>query len=131
MIGTNNTWSDSAEDIAAGIEACVKAIRKKQPQAKLLLMPLLPREVANKRPNRDYTRKNGEIVMPKQKKINELIRPLADGENVVWFDLTKRFTDADGLPDVTLLPDGTHPGPEGYAVWADEMLPLLKKFCGK
>ena len=131
MIGTNNTWSDSAEDIAAGIKACVQAIRSKQPQAKVLLMPLLPREVAHKRPNRDYTRKNGEIVMPKQTKVNELIRPLADGNDIVWFDLTKQFTDSEGLPDVTLLPDGTHPGPEGYKVWADALLPYLKKYCGK
>lgn len=131
MIGTNNTWSDTPEDIAAGIKACVEAIRKKQPQAKLLLMPLLPREVAHKRPNRDYTRKNGEIVMPKQIKVNELIRPLADGKDVIWFDLTKQFTDSEGLPDVRLLPDGTHPGPEGYTVWADAFLPQLKEICGK
>jgi lysophospholipase L1-like esterase len=131
MIGTNNTWSDSAEDIAAGIKACVDAIRKKQPQAKLLLMPLLPREVAHKRPNRDYTRKNGEIVMPKQAKVNELIRPFADGKNVIWFDLTKQFTDSEGLPNVKLLPDGTHPGPEGYTVWAEAFLPYLKEFCVK
>ena len=130
MIGTNNTWSDSAEDIAAGIKACVEAIRKKQPQAKLLLMPILPREVARKRGERDYTRKNGDMVMPKQAKVNELIRPLADGTDVIWFDLTKEFTDSEGLPNVKLLPDGTHPGPEGYAVWADAFLPYLKKYVG-
>jgi beta-glucosidase len=128
MIGTNNTWNDTPEDIAAGIKACVEAIRNKQPQAKLLLMPLLPREVANKRGNRDFARKNGKgpIVMPKQKKVNELIRPLADGKNVIWFDLTEKFLDSEGLPDITLLPDGTHPGPEGYTVWADALLPYLK-----
>ena len=130
MIGTNNTWSDSPEDIAAGIKACVEAIRKKQPQAKLLLMPIFPREVAHKRGERDYTRKNGEIVMPKIAKINELIRPLADGKDVLWFDLTQKFLDAEGLPDIKLLPDGTHPGPEGYTLWADELLPYLKEICG-
>ena len=130
MIGTNNTWSDSAEDIAAGIAACVKAIRQKQPQAKLLLMPILPREVAHKRGDRDYTRKNGAMVMPKQAKVNELIRPLADGKDVIWFDLTAKFTDAEGLPDITLFKDGTHPNPAGYTVWADALLPYLKEFCG-
>jgi beta-glucosidase len=131
MIGTNNSWGDSPENIATGIKACVEAIRKKQPQAKLLLMPLLPRELVNKRANRDYARKNGEIVMPKHAKVNELIRPLADGKDVIWFDLTKQFTDSEGLPDVRLLPDGTHPGPEGYTVWADALLPQLKEICGK
>ena len=131
MIGTNNTWSDSAEDIAAGIKACVEAIRMKQPQAKLLLMPIFPREVAHRRGERDYTRKNGAMVMPKIAKVNELIRPLADGKCVLWFDLTGKFLDSDGMPDIKLLPDGTHPGPEGYAVWADALLPYLKDICGK
>lgn len=131
MIGTNNSWGDSPENIATGIKACVEAIRKKQPQAKLLLMPLLPRELVNKRANRDYARKNGEIVMPKHAKVNELIRPLADGKDIIWFDLTKQFTDADGLADIKLLPDGTHPGPEGCVVWGDAIQPYLKKFCGK
>jgi beta-glucosidase len=63
--------------------------------------------------------------------VNEVIRPLADGKDVIWFDLTKQFTDAEGLPDVRLLPDGTHPGSEGYAVWADALLPQLKEICGK
>ena len=127
----NNTWSDSAEDIAAGIKACVEAIRMKQPQAKLLLMPIFPREVAHIRGERDYTRKHGAMVMPKIAKVNELIRPLADGKCVLWFDLTGKFLDSDGMPDIKLLPDGTHPGPEGYAVWADALLPYLKDICGK
>ena len=131
MIGTNNVWHDTPEDIAAGIKACVEAIRKKQPQAKLLLMPPIPREVARKRNGRDYARKKGDMVMPKIVKVRELIRPFADGTNVIWFDLTERFTDSEGLPNVELLPDGTHPGSKGYAVWADALLPYLEKFCGK
>ena len=133
MIGTNNVWGDSAEDIAAGIAACVKAVRGKQPQARLLLFTMLPREVAHKRGERDYRREKGCVdeVMPKQTKVNELIRSLADGKNVILVDLTAKFTDADGLPDVTLLPDGTHPGPEGYRVWADAVLPLYKEIIGR
>ena len=69
--------------------------------------------------------------MPKIAKVNELIRPLADGKSVVWFDVASKFFDADGQPDITLLPDGTHPGPQGYAVWADALLPYLKETCGK
>ena len=44
--------------------------------------------------------------------------------------LTEKLLDAEGLPDVTLLPDGTHPGPAGYTLWADELLPYLKEICG-
>jgi len=131
MIGTNNTWGDSAEDIAAGIKACVEAIRKKQPQAKLLLMPILPREVAKDRGEQKLARKNGEIVMPKQAKVNELIRPLADGKTVIWCDLWPLFIDKDGEVDVTLFADGTHPNAAGYAKWADAVLPVYKEILGK
>ena len=133
MVGTNNTWSDSAEDIASGIAACVKAIREKQPQAKLLLMPLLPREVAHERGGRNFRRKSPLVdeIMPKQTKVNELIRPLADGKQVIWCDLTKNFTDADGLPDIRLLGDGTHPNFAGYEVWADAVLPVYREILGK
>lgn len=132
MIGTNNTWSDSAEDIAAGIAECVKAIRDKQPQAKVLLFSILPREVARKRGERNFRRKNPKVdeIMPKQTKINELIRPLADGKDVIFVDLTAKFTDAEGLPDINLLGDGTHPNAEGYKVWADAVLPLYRELIG-
>lgn len=133
MIGTNNTWSDSAEDIAAGIRSCVEVIRAKQPQAKLLLFTILPREVAHKRGERDFRRttKNVDEIMPKQTRVNELIRPLADGKDVILVDLCPKFTDAEGLPDITLLGDGTHPNAAGYRVWADEVLPLYRQILGR
>jgi len=130
MIGTNNTWSDSAEDIAAGVKACIQAIRRKQPGAKILLLPLLPREVAHKRGTVDYARKNGEMVMPKQKAVNELIRKFADGRQVIWCDFSDRFLGADGLPDVRLLADGTHPNAAGYRAWSDAVLPVYRNLLG-
>jgi len=132
MVGTNNTWGDSAEDIAAGIGACVTAIREKQPQAKVLLFAILPREVAHKRGDLDLrrTEKNVDEIMPKITRINELIRGLADGEKVIFVDLTARFTDADGLPDVRLLIDGTHPSPAGFEAMADALLPLYRDLLG-
>ena len=133
MIGANNAWGDSAEDIAAGIAACVKAIREKQPQAKLLLFSLLPREVAHRRGERDFRRKLAGVdeILPKHARVNELIRPLADGKDVIFVDLVAKFTDAEGLPDVTLLGDGTHPNAAGYRVWADAVLPLYRQILGR
>ena len=69
--------------------------------------------------------------MPKQTRVNELIRPLADGKDVIFVDLVPRFTDAQGLPDITLLGDGTHPNAAGYTVWADEVLPLYRQILGR
>ena len=132
MIGTNNTWGNTAEEIAAGVRACLAAVREKQPQAKVLLFTILPREVAHKRGDRDYRRKNPnvDVIMPKQTTVNELIRPLADGRQVILVDLVPKFTDAEGLPDVALFSDGTHPNAEGYRVWADAVLPLYREILG-
>ena len=133
MIGTNNTWSDSPEDIAEEIAALLAKIREKQPKAKILLYALLPREVAHKRGDHNFRRKNKNVdeIMPKHLKINELIKPLADGQDVIWVDMTARFTDEEGLPDIKLLGDGTHPNAAGCEAWADEVLPLYKKLLGK
>lgn len=129
MIGTNNAWKDSAEEIAAGIGACLNGIREKQPQAKVLLLSLLPREVAHVRGGRDFRRKNPGVdeIMPKLMRVNELIRPLANGKDVIFVDLATVFTDAEGLPDITLLGDGTHPNAAGYQAWADAVLPLYRR----
>lgn len=43
MIGTNNTGSDSAEQIAAGVTAIVKEIHKQSPNTKVLLLAIFPR----------------------------------------------------------------------------------------
>ena len=122
-----------AEDIAAGIKACIEAVREKQPQAKIVLYSILPREVAHQRGERNFRRKSKNVdeIMPKQTKVNEIIRTYADGENILFFDLTDKFIDAEGLPDVTLLGDGTHPNAAGYRVWADAVLPLYRRLLGR
>jgi len=131
MIGTNNMWRDTPEDIAAGIAACVKAIRVRQPKAKVVLMSILPREVAHVRNGRDYTKNRLEgirdQVMPKTVAVNGMIRFLADGRDVIWLDLTAKFTDKDGLSELSLFCDGTHPNAAGYKVMADEILGLYER----
>ena len=58
-------------------------------------------------------------------------RRAADGKDVILVDLVAKFTDAEGLPDVTLLGDGTHPNAAGYRVWADAVLPLYRWILGR
>ena len=133
MIGTNNMWNDSVEDVVAGIKACLDVIREKQPNATVLLHAVPPREVAHKRGDRDFRRKRANVdeIMPKHEKVNSLIRQFADGKNVVWVDITKRFTDEEGLPDIRLLGDGTHPNAAGCNAWADEVLPFYRTILGR
>ena len=117
LIGTNN-FSDSAEDIVDGIAACLDEIRRKRPEAKVLLMPIIPRI----RPKHAEMRK-------KCNRVNELLRPLADGEKVIWFDIRDVFEGPDVTPEkqASLLPDGVHPSAEGYVRWREALQEVVGK----
>ncbi len=118
MIGTNNSGSNSAEDIAAGIKKVLEVVARKQPQAKVLLLPIFPRGTAE-----DKCRANNE-------KVNKIIRDYADGEKVIWVDFNQKFLDKDG--DVKwIMPDRVHPQAAGYDIWMDAVLPYFKSICGK
>ena len=122
MIGTNNTWhrKDKPEQIAAGIRRILDVIAKKQPQAKVLLLPIFPFGERPDHPNRV----NNE-------KVNEIIRGYADGEKVIWVDFNAKFLDAQG-DNVKWMPDRCHPNAAGYReVWMPAVLPYFKEIVGK
>ena len=119
MVGTNNR-RDSAEDVARGIARIVAVIREKQPKAKLLLSPILPRFPREDDPG-DMNAKN--------EKTNEIIRRLCDGEKVVWFDWRKGLYRGAEL-DKDLWYDREHPAEGGYRVWAKALLPYVKEAVG-
>ena len=119
LIGTNNIWRYDPASIAEGIKVLVEFIRQKQPTAKVLLMPILPRESPG--------RTGAEEALAKIPEINRLIAPLADGENVHLMDLYKNFLDNKGLPNRGLYADITiHPNAKGYEIWAEAILAEMK-----
>ncbi|MCQ2388762.1 MAG: GDSL-type esterase/lipase family protein [Kiritimatiellae bacterium] len=119
LIGTNdlNDPKRQPADVAKGVELCIKAIREKQRHAKILLTPLFPRGF---QPDSEIRRRVDEV--------NALLRPLADGKSVVWFDLGPRLVEKDGRLNDKLFPDGLHPSDDGYNIWAHELLPHLRRF---
>lgn len=120
MIGTNNNYGDRAEDVAAGIKILLGDIRAKQPQAKVLLLPVFPR---GQKPT-DKMRLNNA-------KISSLIRPFADGKDVIWLDFTDKYLQPDGTISAELMPDFLHPKEEGYRIWAEAARPYFQSACGK
>ena len=83
MIGTNNTGSDTAEQIAEGVGGVVQSVRAKLPEAKVLLLAVFPR---GEKPS------DGPRV--KIADLNQRIEKLADGKQVVWMDLGPAFLGA-------------------------------------
>lgn len=117
LIGTNNIRKGTPEEVAEGIRLILEEIRTRQPQARVALMPLLPRGWPK--------RLGSDAPLANIPKINELIAPYADGDRVVWLDLRAKFLGPDGRFNPKLYSDYTHPNADGYKIWADALLPLL------
>lgn len=122
MIGTNNTWHrfDKPEQTAEGIRQVLEVVKAKQPQAKILLLPIFPFGDSAAHKNRV----NNE-------RVNALIEKFADGQRVIWVDLRPKFLDEKG-DTIKLMPDRCHPNLAGYRdVWMPAVLPYFKEICGK
>lgn len=107
MIGTNNSngADHSAEEIAAGIKANVRAIRAGLPRARVLLHAILPR---GEGPS-EQRAKNAAA--------SKLAAEMADGQTVRYLDLSDRFVDAEGKLNREFMPDLLHLSPKGYEAW--------------
>jgi lysophospholipase L1-like esterase len=118
MIGTNN-GNDTAANVAAGNEAIVAEIRKKQPQAKILLLGIFPR---GEKPNPGRA---------KNEAVNKLIAKLDDGGKTLKFmDIGDKFLTADKTLTKDIMPDALHPNGKGYEIWAEAIAPAVKEMLG-
>lgn len=118
MIGTNN--GGSPEDVAAGIREILRKIQEKQPDATIVLMPIFP---AGAKPTSPRRTKNNRV--------NELIRPFADGTRIVWLDFNGMFLEPDGSISLSMMPDYLHPIERGYSLWRAAIEPVMRKVKGE
>ncbi len=118
MIGTNNfgLQGDSVADVAKGVEAVVGSIRKKTPDAKILLLAIFPRDKA---PDTGMRKKIAET--------NEKLAKLADDKAVYFLDIGKKFLANDGTLPPDVMPDALHLSEKGYGIWADAIDGTLQK----
>lgn len=117
MIGTNN-WRDEAAATARGVEAIIRELQKREPQAKILLLAVFPRG-ANKN---DAARQKNDAV-------NEAIEKYADNKRVFWMNINDIFLEKDELQTLpkSVMPDLLHPNAEGHRRWAEAVLPAVKR----
>lgn len=122
MIGVNNilTAGDDGESIAAGIAAVVHQLRRREPQAEVLLLGSFPTKEAG-----SWQRQQTEIVHAR-------VAPLGDLEGVRYHDLRRRFVLADGSLDPALVRgDGVHLAGAGYEAWAQAIEPVVREILGE
>lgn len=98
MIGTNNTFANTAPEIAEGIGAVVLEMRHDFPDARILLLGIFPRGVP------------ADPVRDKIADVNRIISRLDDQQHVFYMDIGSKFLDEQGvlLPN-TFRADNLHP----------------------
>ncbi len=121
MIGTNNTGSNSADQIAAADKKIVQELRAKLPDSKVLLLAVFPR---GPRKGSDGKGDDGVERMKKINAINAELAKLDDGKTVRFLSINEKFL-VDGKIPNDVMPDQLHPSAKGYQIWAEAMQPLL------
>ena len=122
MLGTNNSGTYTAEQIAAADRKIVGMIRSRLPETKILLLAIFPR---GPRKNRDGSPEAWEQRMAVIRAANADLAQLDDGKMIRFLDMNTAFLGNDGTIPATIMPDQLHPNPAGYQLWADAMQPLL------
>ena len=107
MIGTNNSGSNTSQEIADGVTKIVEQIRKKSPKTKILLLAVFPRG-ANKDDGRRKVNQGA----------NQIFAKLDDGKHIHYLDIGKAFLDDDQTLPREIMPDLLHLSPQGYEIWA-------------
>ncbi|MCR9118134.1 MAG: platelet-activating factor acetylhydrolase IB subunit [bacterium] len=120
MIGTNNSGSNSPEEIAEGVTAIVRQLQKKTPETQILLLATFPRG-AN---SNDGRRKVNEAS-------NAIVAKLGEDENVTYLDIGKAFLNEDGTLSREIMPDLLHLSEQGYTIWANSIEETLDTMLNK
>ena len=125
LIGTNNIpWTFEGDAMATNVREVTEAvrlviatIRTALPETKILLLAIFPRG-ARPNPSREAIRK-----------VNAQLATLA-GDRLTFLDVGDRFLEGDAIP-AAIMPDGLHPNARGYEIWADAMMPTLRRMLAQ
>jgi beta-glucosidase len=120
MIGTNNSGSNTSEEIAAGVKAIVEKLRAKLPDTKILVLGIFPRGADKNDPRRQTN-----------EQANALIAKLADDKMVFYLDIGPKLLAEDGTLSREIMPDLLHLSTTGYSMWAEAIEPTLARLLGE
>jgi lysophospholipase L1-like esterase len=105
--------------VTKGIEAILRVMRSKAPDAVVVLMGIFPRN-------------DNMAVLPEIDRVNADLARLADGRKVRYLNINGKLVGPDGkLRDGMMNErDRLHPELRGYQVWADALKPVLTELLG-
>jgi len=116
MLGTNNINRNPVDEIVDGDRLIVEEFKKRQPQAKVLVLGVFPRGGPADNPFRATI-----------KEMNTKLAKLADNRQVFFKDIGAGFLTPDGTLSTEVMADGLHPTAKGYQIWADAVRDDIKK----
>jgi len=119
LIGTNNLSIGSAIEAGLGVYAVVNAVHEKLPQAKILLLGVLPRG-----------EKPDDPIRTKVEELNSTLSAL-QMDNVTYLDAGKGLVSEDGRISTDMMPDFLHPTEKAYEVIAQNVEKILKGWFPK
>jgi cephalosporin-C deacetylase len=125
MAGTNNVGratplgdvEERATDVARGVAAVVREIRKRAPDATVVITGITPRN-------------DNIAVSPVINRANMQIAALADGRRTRYVNLHEQLAFPDNQLREGMSPDGLHFTVKAYQVWADALKPILTEILG-
>lgn len=126
-IGTNNIDENhyptrhTAGQLAGGIEAIVKLLRQKLPDAKIIVLRCFPGCYGGPNPT------SHRAIL---ERASDIVSRLADNKHIFYCDVNHVFLHLDGSINHEMMPDWLHPSPAGSKAWAQAMEPLLSQLMG-
>jgi lysophospholipase L1-like esterase len=125
--GTNNVGNTvppegverAAANVTKGLQAVVRVMQSKAPNAIIILMGIFPRN-------------DNLAVMPEIERINANLTGMADGRKIRYLSINDRLADHDGKLHDGMMNDRDklHPLLNGYQVWADALKPIFTELLG-
>jgi lysophospholipase L1-like esterase len=127
LAGTNNVGNRvpaeridaAAGSVTAGLQAVVRVMQEKAPDAVIVLMGIFPRN-------------DNMELMPTIDKINASLALIADGRRIRYLNINDKLAGPDGrlYEGMMNANDKLHPTVNGYQVWADALKPLFTELLG-
>jgi lysophospholipase L1-like esterase len=116
-VGTVPGGDEKVENITHGLQAIVKVMQEKAPNAVIILTGIFPRN-------------DNMSVIPEINKINDNLAKMADGKKIRYVNVNDKLADENGKLHPGMTVDRLHPTPRGYQIWADALKPIFTEILG-
>jgi len=121
LIGVNNiAWGPqhTVEQTADGVLKVVQTVHQRMPEAKILLMGLLPR---------GDRERAGSFRWQKGIEVNAILEHHIDNKQLYYLNIGEHLLEEDGTVKDGVFRDGVHLSSSGLNVWAEILKPRLEE----